>query len=153
MRAQFAGRPKFGFKAPRENLAGDPSRRDRLREFWTDFRAHSLFISLCAYYVMILGTLYLPVGSKLMLGSFIVTVVTFVAAVLARFDNGWRLVLIAFIQGALVIGGVKGLEAMGVTGLSEIVLIQLTIPLPLAYAWGVDRDEHDLDLLERPLAQ
>lgn len=135
MRAQFVEKPKL------------PKRT------WIGFRNHSLFVTVAAYYAIVLGAFYMAVGSELMLGSFIGMVVLLLIALLARLSNGWRLIIIAFLHGALCLGLVRGLEALGVTGLSELILFQMTIPLPLAYAWAVDRYERDLDMGEQPVAQ
>lgn len=153
MRAQFAGRPKLGLRAPNES-----SRRRRtpawfLNTAWRKFRDHSQFTALIAYYVIILAAIYLPLGSELMLGTFVGMVALLLIAMLARLANGWRLILIAFCHGMLCLAVVRGLKSIDVAGLSELMLFQITIPIPLAYAWVIDRDEHDLDLLEQPLTQ
>jgi hypothetical protein len=87
-----------------------------------------------------------------MLGSFIAMVALLLVALLTRLSNSWRLIVIAFCHAVLCLALVRGLEALGVNGLSELILFQITIPLPLAYAWAVDRDERDLDMLEQPVA-
>src|SRR6478672_2865935 len=117
-----------------------------LHALWRGFRNHSLFVTVLAYYAIVLGAFYMAVGSKLMLGSFIGMVVLLLISLLARLSNGWRLIFIAFCHGALCLALVRGLEALGVDGLHELILFQITIPLPLAYAWLVDRDERDLEM-------
>ena len=124
-----------------------------MKRIWRAFRNHSLFVTVLAYYAIVVGAFYMAVGSELMLGSVIGVVALLLIAMLARLSNGWRLIVIAFCHGALCLGLVRGLEALGATGLSELILFQITIPLPLAYAWAVDRDERDLDMLEAPVAQ
>ena len=153
MRAQFAGRPKLFSRAPRDKAKGRRTPVWFVKSVWRKFRNHSQFATLIAYYTIILGAFYLPVGSELMLGTFVAMVVLLLVSMLARLANGWRLILIAFCHGMLCLAVVRGLEALNVTGLSELVLFQITIPIPLAYAWIIDRDERDLDLLEQPLAQ
>lgn len=152
MRAQF-GRPKLGIKAPQSALKALRAVGRRLRVAWTGFRNHSLFVTMIAYYAIILGAFYMAVGSELMLGSFIGMVAVLFIALVARLSNGWRLIMIAFCHGALCLLIVRGLEALGVTGLSELVLFQITIPLPLGCAWVIDRDERDLATVEQPVAQ
>jgi hypothetical protein len=153
MRAQFAGRPKFASKAPQDKFVGPRAVGRYLKAAWGHFRDHSLFTAMFAYYAIVLGAFYLPVGSELMLITFAAMIALFLVAILARFTNGWRLIVIAFCHGVLVLLLVRGLEAFGVQDLSEFVLIQYTIPLPLAFAWMVDRYEHDLELLDQPLIQ
>lgn len=153
MRAQFAGRPRLVFRAPRDKAKDRRSPGSILKAAWGKFRDHSQFMTLIAYYAIILGAFYLPVGSKLMLATFVAMVALLLIAMIARLANGWRLILIAFCHGMLCLAVVRGLEALGVTGLSELVLFQITIPIPLAAAWMIDRDERDLDLLEQPLTQ
>lgn len=151
MRAPFALRPRLGLNRPGEFV----TRRVRwLRDcaiaVWRIFRGHSLVVTLGACYALILGALYLPVGSKLMLMVFALATAVFVTAVVARLANGWRLIAIVAVQGVLVLAVVRGLEAFGAPGLSEFELMQLTIPLALVYAWGIDRDERAVDVLEQP---
>ena len=153
MRAQFAGPPKLVSRAPRDKATSRRTPGSILKAAWRKFRDHSQFMTLIAYYAIILGAFYLPVGSELMLGTFVAMVALLLISMLARLANGWRLILIASCHSILCLAVVRGLEALGVTGLSELVLFQVTIPIPLAYAWVIDRDERDLDLLEQPLTQ
>ena len=153
MRAQFAGRLKLGLRAPRERARPRRTPVWFLKAAWRKFRDHSQLTALLAYYVIILAAVYLPVGSELMLGTLLGMVALLLVAMLARLANGWRLILIAFCHGMLCLAVVRGLESLGVGGLSELVLFQITIPLPLAYAWLIDRDERDLALVEQPLSQ
>lgn len=85
-----------------------------------------------------LGAFYLEIGSQGMLIAFGVTVFIFVVAVLARLMNGWMLILIALMQGALVLAIGHGLESFEIAGLSELVLVQITMPLVLGAAWALD---------------
>src|SRR4051794_24638213 len=98
-----------------------------MKRMWRSFRSHSLFVTVFAYYTIVLGAFYMAVGSELMLASFIGVVVLLLIAMLARLSNGWRLIVIACCHGALCLALVRGLEALGVTGLSELILFQITI--------------------------
>jgi hypothetical protein len=153
MRAQFAGRPRLGSGAPRDKAKGRLTPVFVLKAVWGKFRDHSQLLTLIAYYAIILAAVYLPVGSELMLGTFVAMIALLLISMIARLANGWRLILIAFCHGMLCLAVVSGLEALDVTGLSKLLFFQITIPLPLAYAWIIDRDERDLNLLEQPLVQ
>ena len=85
-----------------------------------------------------MGAFYLEIGSQGMLIAFGVTVFIFVVAILARLMNGWKLILIALVQGALVMALGRGLDSFEITGLSELVLLQITMPLVLGAAWTLD---------------
>jgi hypothetical protein len=149
MRAHFGARAEPGLPpSPRLRTSGGRSLGSIPKAAWRGFRDHSQFLTVLAYFAIVLGAFYLPVGSKLMLAGFAATVALLLIAMLARLANGWRLIVIAFCHALLCIGVVRGLAVIDVSGLSELMVYQVTIPIALIYASMIDRDERDLDRLE-----